>query len=146
MGTARPQGDDMKLTTMTQVTVDGVMQGSGGASEEDRRSGFERGGWAMGVFDDETMTFITQSYQRAGAFLFGRRTYDVFAGSWGAIEEMRAHPIGVALNETPKYVASNTLTEPRWADTTILSGDLVEAIGELKAKQGVSCRCTAAAP
>jgi dihydrofolate reductase len=126
----------MKLTTMTQVTVDGVMQGNGGASKEDRRSGFERGGWAMGVADDETMTFITRTYQRADAFLFGRRTYEVFAGSWGAIEEMRAHPIGVALNETPKYVASNTLTEPRWADTTVLSGDLVEAIGELKAKQG----------
>jgi dihydrofolate reductase len=126
----------MKLTTMTQVTVDGVMQGNGGATDEDRRSGFERGGWAMGVADDETMTFITQTYQRADAFLFGRRTYEVFAGSWGGIEEMRAHPIGVALNEAPKYVASNTLTEPRWADTTVLSGDLAEAIGELKAKQG----------
>jgi len=126
----------MKLTTMTQVTVDGVMQGNGGATVEDRRSGFERGGWAMGVADDETMTFITQTYQRADAFLFGRRTFEVFAGSWGAIEEMRAHPIGVALNQTPKYVASNTLTEPRWADTTVLSGDLAEAIGELKAKQG----------
>jgi dihydrofolate reductase len=58
----------------------------------------------------------------------------MFAGSWGAIGEMRAHPIGVALNETPKYVASNTLTEPRWADTTVLSGDLAAAIGRLKAK------------
>jgi len=125
----------MKLTTMTQVTVDGVMQGNGGVSDEDRRSGFERGGWAMGVFDNETMTFITQTYQRADAFLFGRRTYDVFARSWGVIEEMRAHPIGVALNETPKYVASNTLTEPRWANTTVLSGDLAAAIGKLKAKQ-----------
>jgi hypothetical protein len=48
----------MKLTTMTQVTVDGVMQGNGGSSDEDRRNGFERGGWAMGVFDNETMTFI----------------------------------------------------------------------------------------
>ena len=125
----------MKLTTMTQVPVDGVMQGNGGASDEDRRSGFERGGWAMGVFDDESMTFITQTYQRAGAFLFGRRTYELFAGSWGAIEEMRAHPIGVALNETPKYVASSTLTEPRWANTTVLSGDLAAAIRELKATQ-----------
>jgi hypothetical protein len=52
----------MKLTTMTQVTVDGVMQGNGGASDEDRRNGFERGGWAMGVFDDETMTFINETY------------------------------------------------------------------------------------
>jgi hypothetical protein len=59
---------------------------------------------------------------------------------------MRGHPIGVALNETPKYVASTTLTAPRWAGTTVLSGDLAAAIGELKAKRAVSCRCTAAAP
>ena len=118
----------MKLTTTTQVSVDGVMQGNGGASDEDRRNGFERGGWAMGAGDDETRTLITRTYQRADAFLFGRRTYELFAGSWGAIEEMRAHPIGVALNETPKYVASATLTGPRWADTTVLSGDLAAAI------------------
>ena len=124
----------MKLTTMTQITVDGVVQGNGGASEEDRRNGFERGGWARGAGDNETRTLITRTYQRADAFLFGRRTYELFAGSWGAIEEMRAHPIGVALNETPKYVASATLTGPRWADTTVLSGDLAAAIGELKAK------------
>ena len=126
----------MKLTTMTQVTVDGVVQGNGGASDEDRRNGFERGGWAMGAGDDETRALITQTYQRADAFLFGRRTYELFAGSWGAIEAMRARPIGVALNETPKYVASNTLTEPRWADTTVLSGDVAAAIGELKARPG----------
>ena len=57
----------MKLSTMTQVTVDGVMQGNGGASDEDRRNGFERGGWAMGVGDNETRTFINQTYQRADA-------------------------------------------------------------------------------
>ena len=125
----------MKLTTMTHVTVDGVMQGNGGASDEDRRNGFDRGGWAMGVFHNETFAFINQTYQRADAFLFGRRTYEIFAGSGGAIEEMRAHPIGVALNETPKYVASNTRSEPRWANTTVLSGDLAAAIRELKAKQ-----------
>jgi dihydrofolate reductase len=124
----------MKLTTMTQVTVDGVMQGNGHATDEERRSGFERGGWAMGVFDNETTTFITQTYQRADAFLFGRRTYEIFAGTWGEIAEMRAHPIGVALNETPKYVASTTLTDPQWAETTVLSGDVAAAIGELKAK------------
>ena len=54
----------------------------------------------------------TRSIERAEAFLFGRRTYEIFASSWGAIEEMRAHPIGVALNERPKYVASTTLTDP----------------------------------
>jgi len=126
----------MKLTTMTQVTVDGVMQGNGHASDEDRRQGFERGGWAMEVFDDETMTLITQTYQRADAFLFGRRTYELFAATWGEIEEMRTHPIGLALNETPKYLASTTITEPGWANTTHLSGDLAEAVGELKAEPG----------
>jgi dihydrofolate reductase len=126
----------MKLTTMTQVTVDGVVQGNGAASDEDRRNGFERGGWAKGAGDNETRTLITQTYQRAGAFLFGRRTYEMFAGSWGATEDMRAHPIGVALNKTPKYVASTTLTEPRWEDTRVLSGDLAAAIGRLKAKPG----------
>ena len=133
----------MKLTTMTQVTVDGVMQGNGGASEEDRRSGFERGGWAMGVFDNDTMTFINQTYQRADAFLFGRRTYELFAGYWGAEERARAaaedpdnHPIAAALNTKPKYLASTTLTEPGWANTTLLSGDVAAAIGELKAQPG----------
>src|SRR5437868_15396663 len=107
----------MKLTTMTQVTVDGVAQGNGGASDEDRRGGFERGGWAMGVFDAETLTFITQTYQSADAFLFGRRTYELFAGYWGAMDLGR-HPIADALNTTRKYLASTTLTEPPWPDTT----------------------------
>jgi dihydrofolate reductase len=131
----------MKLTTMTQVTVDGVMQGNGGATEQDRRSGFERGGWAMGVFDDESLTFINETYQRADAFLFGRKTYELFAGYWGAEERARAaaedpgnHPITAALNTKPKYVASTTLTDPQWADTTVLSGDLAAAVGELKAQ------------
>jgi dihydrofolate reductase len=133
----------VKLTTMTQVTVDGVMQGNGGASDEDRRNGFERGGWAMGVADSETMTLINETYRRADAFLFGRRTYELFAGYWGAEERARAaaedprnHPITAALNTKPKYLVSNTITEPRWADTTVLSGDVAKAIGELKAKPG----------
>ena len=125
----------MKLTTMTQVTIDGVMQGHGAASD-DRRNGFERGGWARGKGDDETRTLITQADQRAEAFLFGRRTYELFAGSWGSIEQMRAHPIGVALNKAPKYVASTTLTAPRWEDTTVLRGDLAAAISGLKARPG----------
>ena len=125
----------MKLTTVTHVSVDGVMQGLGG-SDEDRRDGFERGGWALPVFENEAVTFLEQVFQRADAFLFGRRTYEIFAGSWGTIAEMRAQPIGVALNEKPKYVASTTLSDPQWADTTVLSGDVAAAaIGELKATQ-----------
>ena len=125
----------MKLTTMTQITVDGVVQGNG-PIDVDHGNGSQRGGWAMGAGDDQTRTLITQTYQRAGAFLFGRRTYELFAGSWGTIEQMRAHPIGVALDQAPKYVASATLTAPRWPDTTVLSGDLAAAIGQLKAEPG----------
>ena len=124
----------MKLTTTTQVSVDGVMQGNGGLHDLDRRTGFARGGWARLLFDSEAMTFVDQVYQRADAFLFGRRTYDVFAGYWGAMACPGSGPIADALNARPKYVASNTLTEPRWANTTVLSGDLAAAIGELKAK------------
>lgn len=125
----------MKLTTNTNVSVDGVMQGLGGP-EEDPTGGFERGGWAMPFFGGETETLISQVYQRADAFLFGRRTYEVFAGAWGAMDDMKTHPIGQALNSRPKYVASTTLTDPQWADTTVLSGDVVAAVAELKAKPG----------
>ena len=124
----------MKLTTTTNVSVDGVMQGLGGP-DEDRRGGFERGGWALPLVDDEAATVLNQIYQRADAFLFGRRTYEIFAGYWGVMEDP-ANPIAAALNTRPKYVASTTLTDPRWADTTVLSGDVAAAIGELKAKPG----------
>jgi dihydrofolate reductase len=123
----------MKLTTITIVSVDGVMQGLGGP-DEDRSGGFERGGWVTPLFDNEAMAFLNQVYQRADAFLFGRRTYEIFAGSWGAVEDPGSNPIAGALNTQPKYVASTTLTEPRWANTTVLSGDVAAAIGELKAK------------
>ncbi|MFL6075458.1 MAG: dihydrofolate reductase family protein [Mycobacteriales bacterium] len=124
----------MKLTTTTQVSVDGVMQANGGRHPI-LDPGMERGGWARPLFDDEAMTFVDQTYQRADAFLFGRRTYNMFAPYWGAMGP-GSGPIADALNTKPKYVASTTLTEPRWADTTVLAGDLAAAIGELKAKPG----------
>ncbi|MDP9247506.1 MAG: dihydrofolate reductase family protein [Candidatus Dormibacteraeota bacterium] len=123
----------MKLTTTTQVSVDGVMQGPGGP-DENRRGGFERGGWVGPLFDNEANAFLNQVYQRADAFLFGRRTYEIFAGSWGTWPDPGDSPIWEALNTQPKYLASNTLTDPHWANTTVLSGDLAAAIGELKAK------------
>jgi len=131
----------VKLTTVTMVTVDGVMQGLGGA-DEDRRGGFERGGWVAPLFDNEATASLNQVFQRADAFLFGRRTYEIFARSWGSVEwrasvgiDLGSHPIAGALNSQPKYVASTTLTEARWADTTVLSGDVATAIGEVKAKR-----------
>ena len=128
----------MKLTTITHISVDGVMQGLGGP-DEDRRDGFERGGWALPLFDNEAETFLGEVFQRADAFLYGRLTYEIFAGSWGTGSwgaDQGDNPISVALNTRPKYVASTTLTDPEWADTTVLSGDVAAAIGELKAKPG----------
>jgi len=122
----------MKLTTITNVSVDGVMQGLGGP-DEDRTGGFERGGWALPLFDDEAAALVYDLYQRAAAFLFGRRTYEIFAGYWGAMADS-SHPIAAALNTRPKYVASTTLTDPHWADTTVLSGEVAAAVGELKAE------------
>ena len=122
----------MKLTTITHVSLDGVMQGLGGL-DEDRRGGFERGGWAMPFFHDEAATVLDEVFLRADAFLFGRWTYEVFAGYWGVRGD--SSPIAAALNARPKYLASTTLTDPQWADTTVLSGDVAAAVRELKAEQ-----------
>jgi dihydrofolate reductase len=124
----------VKLTTITHVSVDGVMQGLGGA-DEDRSGGFARGGWALPLLDDDGGTFVNQVFQRADAFLLGRRTYEIWAPYWGAIADP-GNPIAAALNARPKYVASTTLTDPTWTDTTVLSGDVEAAVGELKAKPG----------
>jgi dihydrofolate reductase len=128
----------MKLTTITHVSLDGVMQGLGGA-DEDRSGGFERGGWAIPLFDDEAEALLVERFGRADAFLFGRKTYEIFAGSWGTGSwgaNQGDNPISVALNTKPKYVASTTLTEPQWDGTTVLSDDLAAALAELKAKPG----------
>ncbi len=124
----------MRLTTTTNVSVDGVMQGLGGPGE-DRRGGFDRGGWAPPLVDPETADYLDQVYGGAAAFLFGRRTYEIFARSWGAIPEMATSTIGSALNGRPKYVASTTLTDPHWTSTTVLTGDITVAIRDLKAQQ-----------
>ena len=124
----------MRLTITTNVTVDGVMQGLGG-SNEDRRGGFDRGGWALPLVDAEAGDHINEIYGGATAFLFGRRTYEIFAGSWGTIKEMIASPIGAALNGRPKYVVSSTLIDPPWAGTTVLTGDIAAAVRDLKAQQ-----------
>jgi dihydrofolate reductase len=123
----------MKLTSTTWISVDGVMQGLG-AAEEDRRGGFERGGWAMPHADPEIEAALNEVYARADAFLFGRWTYEVFAGSWGTVPAMKDSAVGQALNTKPKYVVSTTLADPEWAGTTVVSGDLAAAIGRLKAE------------
>jgi dihydrofolate reductase len=130
----------MKLTTMTQITIDGVMQGNGGNTEEERRrNGFARGGWARVLGDSETDAYINETYARADAFLFGRRTYDLFAGSWGSMTVADApgwEATWRALHARPKYVASTTLTDPAWSGTTVLSADPAADIAELKTRPG----------
>ena len=125
----------MKLTATVQVSVDGVMQGPGvpvaGVPE---RGAFERSGWAH--FDDEAGAAMDEIYERADAFLFGRRTYELLAGSWGTWDDPGDSPIWRALNTKPKYLVSTTLTDPRWADTTVLSSEIAAAIRELKAHPG----------
>ena len=122
----------MKLTTTTQVSVDGVMQGPGARSDE--LGAFERHGWAH--FDNEAGTVMDEIFQRADAFLFGRLTYKHFAATWGTWDDPGNSPIWTALHTKPKYVASTTLTDPQWANTTVLPGDLITAVRELKAKPG----------
>jgi dihydrofolate reductase len=125
----------MKLTTTTQVSVDGVMQGPGtplaGVAEP---GAFERSGWAH--FDDEAGSVMDEIFRRAGAFVFGRRTYEIFAGSWGTWDDPGDSPIWTALNTLPKYVALTTPFDPTWANTTALSGDVAATIRDLKAKAG----------
>ena len=68
----------MKLTALVFVTLDGVYQGGGGP-DEDRRGGFERGGWMAPFGDEETGRFITSAYERMDAMLLGRVTFDIWA-------------------------------------------------------------------
>jgi dihydrofolate reductase len=125
----------MKLTTTTMVTVDGVMQGLGGP-DEDRRGGFERGGWITPYADEEGMGFVNEVYGRADAFLLGKRTYEIFAASWGTWDDPGDSPVWTALNTRPKYVASTAPFDPEWENTTVLAGDVAAAVEELKAKPG----------
>ena len=116
----------MRLTTVTHVSVDGVMQGLGG-QDEDRRGGFERGGWALPLMSEEGGALVNEIFQRADAFLFGRWTYEVFAGYWGVMDP-ETSPIAGSLNTRPKYLVSTTLTDPSWADKLIrlIDGFLLE--------------------
>lgn len=122
----------MKLVVNTFLTLDGVMQAPGGAGE-DRDGGFPYGGWSWACGDDELDRTVLESVQAADAYLFGRRTYEIFAAYWPQATEDLA--FAEAFNTRPKYVASRTLAAPSWAGTTVLR-DAVAGVTRLKDEPG----------
>lgn len=123
-----------ELVVGTFVTLDGVMQAPGGP-DEDRDEGFPHGGWLVPYFDDTFLGLMTGWTTRAGAFLLGRKTYEIFAASWPNSTDP-ADEAATALNTRPKFVASRTLEEVTWHNSHLLSGDVAEAVAKLKREPG----------
>jgi dihydrofolate reductase len=123
-----------KLVAGTFLTLDGVMQAPG-ARDEDRDGGFRHGGWLAPYFDETLDRVMTEWIQGAGAFLLGRRTYDIFAAYWPGSTDP-ADEIATALNARPKFVASRTLRELAWNNSHLLKGDVAEQVATLKAQEG----------
>ena len=123
-----------KLVVDTFTTLDGVMQAPGGP-DEDRDGGFRHGGWLVPYFDEKFVEIMTDWTKRAGAFLLGRKTYEIFAGSWPKSTDP-ADEIATALNTRPKFVASRTLDTLAWNNSHLLKGDVAEEVAKLKAHEG----------
>jgi dihydrofolate reductase len=121
------------LVATTFVTVDGVYQAPGGP-EEDRSGGFEQGGWLAPHFDEATGAFMGDVFSRAGSFLLGRKTYDIFAGYWPQVTDEN-NPVASALNRLPKYVASRSLEKAEWQHSTMI-GDVPAEVAALKEQPG----------
>jgi dihydrofolate reductase len=124
-----------KVIVNEWMSLDGVVQAPG-AADEDTSGGFEHGGWHLPYFDDLSQKSVVENLTEAGGFLLGRRTYENFAGYWpNASEEEQV--VAEPLNTKPKYVASTTLKEPlEWQNSTLLAGDVAEAVRALKAEDG----------
>ena len=122
-----------RITVINHLTLDGVMQAPGRA-DEDRRGGFTHGGWAQQDNDAVMGKAMAEGMAEGGSMLFGRRTYEDFYAFW---PKQKDNPFTEVLNNVQKYVASRTLKEPLpWANSTLLAGDAVEAVAELKKQPG----------
>ena len=119
-----------KLTITTFLSLDGVMQAPG-APNEDRSDGFEHGGWLVPYADEDLGRIMTAWMAQAAGFLLGRGTYEIFAAHWPKVTEP-SDPIAQALNRLPKYVASRTLKTATWNNSTVIRGDVVDAVRALK--------------
>ena len=123
-----------KLIVNEFLTLDGVMQGPG-SPDEDRRGGFQHGGWHLPYFDEDQLLAATEGIAETDAYLFGRRTYEIMAGYWP--HQPDTAPFAKTLNELPKYVVSTTLTEPLgWRNSRLIRGDVVEEVARLKQQPG----------
>jgi dihydrofolate reductase len=126
----------MKLIVGAFVSLDGVMQAPGGP-DEDREGGFDLGGWLVPYADDDMGKFMVESITSTDTLLLGRKTYEIFAAHWPMVTDEN-DPIATKLNSMPKYVASRTLHKVEWNNSTLLEGDVVEAVAELKRQPGGS--------
>jgi dihydrofolate reductase len=124
-----------KVIVNEWMTLDGVVQAPG-APDEDTTGGFEHGGWHMPYLDETAQGRVLEDLTKAGGFLLGRRTYEMFAAYWpNAPEEEQV--VAEPLNTKPKYVASTTLTEPlEWQNSTVLEGDVADGVAKLKEQDG----------
>ena len=123
-----------KLVVGAFTTLDGVMQAPGGPNE-DRDGGFQHGGWLVPYFDAKFAEIMTDWTIRAGAFLLGRKTYEIFADSWPKSTDP-ADETARALNTRPKFVATRTLDSAKWNNSILLKGDIAEEVAKLKAQEG----------
>jgi dihydrofolate reductase len=121
------------LVVGTFTTLDGVMQAPGGPNE-DRDGGFQHGGWLVPYFDATFGEIMTEWTKRAGAFLLGRKTYEIFAGSWPKSTDP-ADENAAALNSRPKFVVSKTLDKVDWNNSILLKGDVAQEVAKLKAQE-----------
>jgi dihydrofolate reductase len=124
----------MKLTVTTFVTMDGVMQGPGGA-EEDTSNGFDQGGWMVPFIDQDFGEIVDAWFAGADEFLLGRRTYERMFPYWSQVTD-HGEVVAQKLNNLPKHIVSRTLRSPQWANSSVLDGEVVEAVKALKDKPG----------